>query len=320
MKRFLKDWMLPISIVFGACSYLFLSWMDCLTPYKTSILKAISVVQPLLLFCMLLMTFCRVRLDGLRLTRWHVSLLTFQTVFFLAFFLLRLHIQDVIWGAIAESVMLCFICPTATAAVVVTTKLGGNALSLTMYTILINLCVALLIPICAPFVNEAGAFMWDAFLLDFTLIASRVFPLLAGPMLLAVMLRKINPALVKKINSIPDLPFYLWAVSLSLAIAVSTRSIVHSQCTSLLLWGIAIGSLVACAVQFAFGRWMGKRENDTVAATQALGQKNTVLIIWMGYTFFSPITSLAGGFYSIWHNLYNSYQLHIKKGESDSVR
>ena len=314
MKRFLKDWMLPISIVLGACSYLWLAWLDCLTPYKASMLSIISIVQPLLLFCMLLMTFCRVRLDGLRLTRWHVALLCFQTLFFLACFFLRMSVQDATWGAIAESVMLCFICPTATAAVVVTTKLGGNALSLTMYTILINLCVAMLIPVYAPLVNEGGVLTWNAFLHDFSLIASRVFPLLAGPMLLAVVLRRLTPTLVKKINSIPDLPFYLWAVSLSLAIAVSTRSIVHSQCTSVLLWGIAIGSLLACAVQFAFGHWMGKREGDTVAATQALGQKNTVLIIWMGYTFFSPITSLAGGFYSIWHNLYNSYQLHKHKG------
>ena len=43
---------------------------------------------------------------------------------------------------------------------------------------------------------------------------------------------------------------------------------------------------------------------------QSLGQKNTVFAIWMGYTFMEPIVSVAGGFYSIWHNLYNSWQLH----------
>lgn len=38
----------------------------------------------------------------------------------------------------------------------------------------------------------------------------------------------------------------------------------------------------------------------------------------MGYTFFTPITAVAGGFYSIWHNVINSYQLyqHRKLEES----
>ena len=35
----------------------------------------------------------------------------------------------------------------------------------------------------------------------------------------------------------------------------------------------------------------------------------------MGYTFMTPVTSVAGGFYSIWHNIYNSYQLYEKRKE-----
>ncbi|MDD6943968.1 MAG: transporter, partial [Muribaculaceae bacterium] len=58
------------------------------------------------------------------------------------------------------------------------------------------------------------------------------------------------------------------------------------------------------------GRKIGDRYNDTITAGQAFGQKNTVLAIWMGYTFFTPITSIVGGFYSIWHNIVNSYQLY----------
>lgn len=64
------------------------------------------------------------------------------------------------------------------------------------------------------------------------------------------------------------------------------------------------------AGQFYFGRRIGRRYGDTITAGQSLGQKNTVLAIWMGYTFFTPVTAIAGGFYSIWHNLVNSYQLY----------
>ena len=77
--------------------------------------------------------------------------------------------------------------------------------------------------------------------------------------------------------------------------------------------GIALVSLVCCVLQFAVGKYVGSRYGDTVTAGQALGQKNTVLIIWISYTFFTPITSIAGGFYSVWHNLINSWQLYQQR-------
>ena len=113
-------------------------------------------------------------------------------------------------------------------------------------------------------------------------------------------------------TSVRDLAFYLWAVSLSLAIAVTVRSIVHSQCPWPFQAGIAASSLMACFLQFAIGRWMGAHYGDRITVAQSLGQKNTVFAIWMGYTFLTPVTSIAGGFYSVWHNVYNSYQLARK--------
>ena len=56
-------------------------------------------------------------------------------------------------------------------------------------------------------------------------------------------------------------------------------------------------------------RRIGRKHGEPVAGTQSLGQKNTVFAIWMGYTFLNPVTALAGGFYSLWHNLVNSWQL-----------
>ena len=38
----------------------------------------------------------------------------------------------------------------------------------------------------------------------------------------------------------------------------------------------------------------------------------------MGYTFFTPITAVAGGFYSIWHNVINSYQLYQHRKQEES--
>ena len=82
--------------------------------------------------------------------------------------------------------------------------------------------------------------------------------------------------------------------------------------------GLVAASLISCLLQFWLGRKVGALYNDKITAGQSLGQKNTVLAIWMGYTFFTPITAVAGGFYSIWHNVINSYQLYQHRKQEES--
>ena len=135
-------------------------------------------------------------------------------------------------------------------------------------------------------------------------------------MLTALAIRRLSPALLRFLTSIPDLAFYLWLVSSSLAIAVTTQILVHADVSLLLCLSILVGSLVACFMQFAVGRLTGRRYKEAVTAGQACGQKNTVLAIWVGYTFLDPLTSLAGGFYTIWHNIFNAWQLYRRNKTS----
>ena len=101
-------------------------------------------------------------------------------------------------------------------------------------------------------------------------------------------------------------------IALSIAIATTTKSIIHSPISIYYETGIALISLACCAIQFYIGKKIGKKYNASITAGQSLGQKNTVFAIWMGYTFMTPATSIAGGFYCIWHNAYNSWQLYRK--------
>ena len=214
---------------------------------------------------------------------------------------------------LVESAMLCLICPTATAAAVVTRKLGGDVPGITTYTILINLVTAVLVPLIVPLIHPMNGL---DFYQAFSLIMVKVFPLLILPCLAAWLVRYLLPKLHRWLLGFPDLAFYLWAFALALAIAVTTKSIAGSQMSVALLLLMALISLACCAIQFALGRYVGRcyRGNiREVTAGQALGQKNTVFAIWMGYTFMTPETAIVGGLYSIWHNLYNSYQLRKSK-------
>lgn len=312
MMAFIKNWTLPIAMIAGALGYFAYTAIPLFDHTHAMALKTVSIVQPLLLFAMLFLTFCRVRPSDLRLSRWQIWLLMFQLLMFLSATVAIIIMPESHWQIVLESAMLCFICPTATAAAVVTRKLGGNVGTLMAYTIIINLAVAIAVPLIVPITHpHHGTTFFKAFLT----IISKVFPLLLGPFFLSILVRWLMPKATEWLATARDLPFYMWAFSLSLAIAMSVRSIVHTDCPWTYQIAIAAVSLVACIMQFVLGRKIGLHYGDKITAGQACGQKNTVLVIWMGYTFMTPITSIAGGFYSVWHNLWNSYQLlKVRRG------
>ena len=65
-------------------------------------------------------------------------------------------------------------------------------------------------------------------------------------------------------------------MALGIAIAVTVRSIVHTNHSIGELFAIAVVSLVCCALQFGLGRLIGRHYQTPVSSCQALGQKNTV--------------------------------------------
>ena len=256
IKRFLKDWSLPLSLVTGAVCYFFGRSLGLSTQAREAILESINYIQPTLIFCMLALTFCRIRLQDMRLKGWQWWLLAFQAGVASLLCLLHETTEDPSSHVFLQSMMLLFLCPTATAAAVVTAKLDGNVGSLAAYTMLINLAAAVLISAYSPLVNPTGGL---SFWLSFWMIIRKVFPLLIGPMLAGLIIRRFSPTLLRWLTSIPDLAFYLWLVSSSLAIAVTTRILVHAEVSWLLCLLILIGSLVLHAVCDGSACWQTLR-------------------------------------------------------------
>ncbi|MCM1319076.1 MAG: transporter [Muribaculaceae bacterium] len=307
MINFIKNWTLPISILSGIILYFIYVNIPALNDTHAFVNDAISVIQPALIFAMLFLTFLSIGPHDLRIRRWHFLLIGMQISLFGALAYLLSYIADNGMRIILESAMLCMLCPTATAAAVVTRKLGGSAADITTYTILINLTIAVSAPALLPIAHPMPDM---GFISTFVLIIGKVFPLLICPLLLAWGIRKFAPALMHKLTKFRDLPFYLWAVALALAIGVTVKAIMHSHISSMYLLGILAVTFVCCILQFFIGKKIGRHYDQLIEGGQSLGQKNTVFIIWMGYTFLSPVTAMAGGLYSVWHNIYNSWQLY----------
>lgn len=286
----LKTLMLPIAMVCGA---LFAPWMGYVT-----------FLSPYLIFTMLFITYCKLKISDFKPNRFEVALLATQMALAGAAYALTFF-----WNrTLAEGVFICFFIPTATAAPVITAMLGGSISRVATYSLMCNAVVAVAGPIVLAAIGEHSDM---TFLDSFKMILMQVFPLIVAPLVLALILRYSVPRLHSKIVNMQQLSFYLWAVSLFIVVGSCVSFAINnwtpeSTVTMVLL---ALGALVACLVQFKIGRIIGGRFGDRVSGGQGLGQKNTVLAVWLALAYMNPMASIAPAAYVAWQNSINSWQL-----------
>ena len=316
--KFIKDWMLPLAIIIGIVSYLILFLIKPLSPgIEPWFSRFAKDVQPVFMATMLFLQFNTISPHDLRFRKWHFIVLAFQIATFIPLTWLVATMPDGDLRILAECAMLCLICPTAAAAGVITGKLGGSLSDTVSYVVLINIAVAVILPIAIPIVNpDTGS----SFIDGFTAICVRVFPLLVLPLLLAWLIRYTMKRLQRWLMRFTGWAFYCWGMALTFSIYLATRSLVNSGISVWTAVMIGVISLVCTLIQFAVGRLAGRKADgtadrksikaDEITAGQALGQKNSGFLIWLGYSYMTPVTSVAGGLYSIWQNVINSLELY----------
>ena len=195
----------------------------------------------------------------------------------------------------------------AASVVVVACMLGANRETITTYTLVGNAGIAIAAPIYFSFI---GTHVDMPFFQSFALILSKIFPIIVLPLLLIILLQKIAPKINSAVSSIKGISFYLWAVALMITISQTINFIfLYGAENKMVIVVLSLASIFCCAIQFAFGRWVGRRYGDAVAGGQALGQKNTALGIWLATIYLNPLASIFPATYSIWQNLFNSWQL-----------
>ncbi len=295
MLKRLKSYMMPMAMTIGILFYNYVSVFAFLIPY--------------LIFIMLLFTYTKLSISNIRFTKMHVWLISIQIIgSILVYFALK-----PINSTLAQGIMICILAPTATAAPVIAGMLKGNVASLTAYSLLSNLTVALVAPLFFSYIgyNELP------FLTSVFEITERVGFLLIIPFVIALILNKFLPKTSLFLQSKSGISFYLWSIALTVVTGKTVKFIVAQGSSH--LWveiGIATGALVVCVFQFWLGRKIGRKLDDTVAGGQGLGQKNTVLAIWMAQMYLNPIASIGPGTYVLWQNSVNSWQIWRQRKQS----
>ena len=208
-----------------------------------------------------------------------------------------------------EGMFICIICPTAAAAPVVTEKLGGSIGSLTIYTIIANVVTSVIIPLFFPMVEKSADIEFFAAVL---MVLKNVTVVLVVPLVLALTSRKVIPSFTSWLAKKKDLGFYLWCVNLAIVSGVTMRNILLSTVSGHTLVLLIILPLFVTIALFAIGKAVGRPFGDSISAGQALGQKNTVVGIWLTISFLNPLAAVAPGAYVLWQNMVNAWQLWYK--------
>nr|WP_222621168.1 MULTISPECIES: transporter [Butyricimonas] len=292
--------MLPLAMLGGGIFYSFFNLFAFLTPYLISV--------------MLLITCCRLSIREMRFTRLHAWMLMVQVFGSVIVYGVLCYFDRVL----AEAMMICVLAPTAVAAAVITGMLGGSVPCLATYTLASNLCVAIVAPVMFSLVGvrdgvSFGQSVWY--------ICTQVGPLLLLPLAGAWVLEYFVPSVHKILRARQSISFYLWSLSLTIVTGRTVFFIMQQDSKD---YGaeilMAIAALVLCIAQFALGRRIGKKYGETIAGGQGLGQKNTILAIWMAQVYLSPLSSIGPAAYVLWQNSINAFQLYRKRNTAGGVK
>jgi bile acid:Na+ symporter, BASS family len=196
------------------------------------------------------------------------------------------------------------VAPTAAAAPIIIGLMRRDVTYVAAAFILTNLVIAALLPALLP---------WVLGQVDTTLflrVARSVSLLIFVPLGAALLLRRVHPAAIAWPARLRDVTFIAWMGTLFLVMAKASHFLrTQADVSRLVLVEIAAVTLVICAANFAIGRLIGGRTHGP-EASQSLGQKNTSFTLLLALTYANPLVALGPTCYILWHNLWNTWQLH----------
>lgn len=286
-----RSYVLPAAILLGLILHKICATLSFITPYA--------------IFTILLLNFVAVDLSKLHLNKLSLWIMFIQMVVSIStYYIIRRFTHNEL---IAEGVLIGTLCPVASSVVVISCMLGSNRVTVTQYTIFGNLMVVVVAPFYFTFI---GVHQEYSFLTSLLLILKKIAPTIALPFFVALGLQRWWQKGRNFLSKYTNYTFYIWAFLLLLTLGQTIDFIFLHGKGNLhnILW-LGLCSMITCAFHFGFGKWLGKKYGDKMAGGQLLGQKNTAMGIWMANTYLNPLASVFLAFYSIWQNLFNSWQL-----------
>lgn len=293
LKSHIRSLVLPVAMTLALVFHGFFGRLYFLAPY--------------LVFTMLFISYTAIDFREMRPKWMDFWLMAFQIFFCLLSYgagRWLLHSE-----VLAKGLYIIALTPVAASSVVVSCALGARRETVTTFTILNNLMVAVVAPVLFALLGQSAD---KSVLENMLMIFARIAPQIVLPFFTALLLHYVAPKVNAAISSMKSMTLYIWAFTLTVVLGKTFHGISINPDKQ---WGLMALMFALCIVQCTILFWVGKkvgiRYGDKMAGGQELGQKNTSFGIWMANTFFQdPLTGLPMAFYSICQNIFNSWQMY----------
>jgi BASS family bile acid:Na+ symporter len=262
------------------------------------IFSGLSFLLPYLLGTMLFFAFSKSNISLQSFKNPKVYLLFFVNICigWASYFLCLPFGKDIAFAAFLVGMI-----PTALAAPAVILVLKGKVDFVIASVIVSNLGIGILLPFFSSFLSPVEISASEMLIKTITL--------LFVPFLLARFIRAKTQSLHQKVLDFSSLVFFIWAALIVISMAkmsILLRENWEQYADTLL--PIAGITAIICIINFTLGHFLGGK-NYSKEFSQALGQKNPILMIWIALTFFTPFFALGPIFYMLFHNLVNSWKM-----------
>ncbi len=212
------------------------------------------------------------------------------------------------YPVLAESLYYCAAAPIASASPIIVSLMRGNVEFSTTAMVLSQAVFAVVTPFILPLVvakqdlsymELSGAVAWQ------------IFVVLGIPVLIALVLRLVHPSCRAWAPKLRDVSLGIWVLNLVVLTAGGVERIEERGYSFREMWPMMLGAALVCLIGFTAGYRLGypklKRE-----CSQGLGQKNTVLTLYMAaQSYATPLAYIGPVFYVFCHNTANAIQIAL---------
>lgn len=275
----------------------------------------LTPLLPVGIAVMLSITFIGMDTSRLKPRRKHISVLfSIYAIAMVSWY--AVHLAG--YPLLAEALFFCAATPIASASPIIVSLLKGDVEFSTTAMVLSQVVFSILMPLLLPLVVESGGIGYGELAL---LSATQIATVLVVPAVIAVLLRWIYPPCRAWSAKLRDVSLGIWVFNL---VIVAAAGVERLQQTDTSLWDmlpIMLAAALLCAFCFFFGYRLGA-PNLRRECSQALGQKNTILSLYMAtQSYASPMAYLGPLIYVFCHNIANAVQLSLaaraeKRGHS----
>ncbi len=222
------------------------------------------------------------------------------------------------YPVLAEAPFFCAATPIASASPIIVSLLKGDVEFSTTAMVLSQVVFCLVMPMLLPLVVQGEGVGYAELAI---LAAYQIATVLVAPAVIACALRLLYPPCRSWSAKLRDVSLGIWVFNLVIVASSGVERLLQARTSLWDMLPIMVAAAILCAFCFFFGYRLGtpnlKRE-----CSQALGQKNTILSLYMAtQSYAAPLAYLGPLIYVFCHNIANAVQISLaaraeKKRES----